>query len=158
MEKQQSGEVAAKGPQSSVQRPKTGSHGTPEAKSKETQSSNLTRLVRRLTTKGKPSKNKDACLPDVQDSAGDKLEGFKSRTPQLYGQAEKELEKASLEVPEPVARARTLSKGQRELERFANRLIFDPRPAKELEEREKAKETMRQSKNARFQRFLEEYL
>ena len=94
----------------------------------------------------------------MQDSAEDKLEGFKSRNPELYGQAEKELEKASLEVPEPVARARTLSKGQRELERFANRLIFDPRPVKGLEEREKAKETMRQSKNARFQRFLEEYL
>ncbi len=158
MAEQQSGEVAAKGPQSSVQRPKTGSHGTPEAKSKETQPSNLTKLVRRLTIKVKPSKDKDASLPDVQDSAEDKLEGFESRNPRLYGQAEKKPEKASLEVPEPVARARTLSKGQRELERFANRLIFDPTPVKELEKREKAKETMRQSKNARFQRFLEEYL
>ena len=105
----------------------------------------------------RPSKTKDASLPAGQETAEDKLAGFMSRNPALYRPAGEESKSPNLEIPEPVARPRQLSRSQRAMERLENPLILDPTPPAELEEQKKAKETMRQSRTARFRNRLEEY-
>ena len=128
-------------------------------KSEKTRSSSLTKLVRNLTTRVKSSREKQASLSEANESAEETLAGFKSRNPGLYAPTNGEPETATLAmIPEPVVRAKSLSKSQRELERLENPLIVDPTPIEAVEEREKARETMRQNRSVRFQKFLEEYL
>ena len=111
-------------------------------------------LVRRLTTKVRPSKTKESA---GHETAEDKLAGFMSRNPALYRSVEDKSRHPNLEIPEPIARPRQLLRSQRAMERLENPLILDPTPTAELEEQEKAKETMRQSRTARFRKRLEEY-
>ncbi|KAM0801546.1 hypothetical protein BDR22DRAFT_906195 [Usnea florida] len=132
-------------------------HQSPDLKADKTTAKHVKSLVRRLTTKVRPSKTKDASLPAGQETAEDKLAGFMSRNPALYRPADDELKRPNLEIPEPVARPRQLSRSQRAMERLETPLILDPTPPAELEEQEKAKETMRQSRTARFRNRLEEY-
>ena len=146
------------GIQPSAQSPSGVSQQLPEAKPEETAPSTIKKLVRTLTKKVKPSKEKESSPKADQDSAEDKLAGFISRNPKLFVPAEEGPKQARLEIPEPVVRARTLSRSQRLLERLEDPLILDPTPEEEVEEREKAKETMRQPRNARLRRRLEEYL
>ena len=117
----------------------------------------LKSLVRRLTTKVRPSKTKEASLPAGHETAENKLAGFMSRNPALYRPAGDVSRHSNLEIPEPVARPRQMSRSQRAMERLENPLILDPTPTAELEEQEKARETMRQSRTARFRNRLEEY-
>ena len=140
--------------------PNTSNQHPPEPKSEALQPSILTTLVRKLTSKAKPSKPKDPPSPKPYASPEETLAAFKSRNPELYPSSptEQHSKNASLEIPEPIVRARTLSKGQREMERLENPLITDPTPVEEVEASEKAKETMRQGRGQRFQKFLEEYL
>ncbi|KAF6230494.1 hypothetical protein HO133_004838 [Letharia lupina] len=158
MAKQPFADAATEFAQPSVQSPSVGNQQLPEAKPEETPPSNIKKLVRKLTKRVKPSKEKGASLPAENESAEDKLVGFISRNPQLFVPAEEERKQASLQIPEIVVRARTLSRSQRQLERLENPLILDATPVEEADEQEKAKETMRQSRTARFRKRLEEYL
>ena len=108
-------------------------------------------MVRKLTTRLKPPKEKEA-----SESAEDKLAGSESRTPDLYAPTKGAQKEASLETAEPLDRRRTLSKAQREPERLEN-LILDTTSIKEVKEQEKAEETLKQSRGDRFQTFLEEH-
>ena len=128
-----------------------------DSKADGTPSGTIKSLVRRLTTKVRPSKTKEASLPADYETAEDKLAGFMSRNPALYRPAEEESRHPNLEIPEPIARPRQLSRSQRAMERLENPLILDSAPTAKLEEQEKAKETMRQSRTARFRNRLEEY-
>ena len=145
------------GVQSNKLSPDLTHHRTPDLKADKTPAGHVKSLVRRLTKKVRPSKTKDASLPAGHETAEDKLAGFMSRNPALYRPAEEESTRPNLEIPEPVARPRQLSRSQRAMERLENPLILDPTPPAELEEQEKAKETMRQSRTARFRNRLEEY-
>ena len=159
MEKQQPSKITFESAQpSTMQSPSVGDEPLPKAKPEESPTSNVKKLVRKLTMKVKPSKEKEAYPPAEQDSAEDKLAGFMNRNPKLYEAANEEPKQASLEIPDPVVRVRTLSRRQRLQERLEEPLIVDPTPKEEIEEQEKAKETMRQSKAARFRNRLEEYL
>ena len=153
--------TTTEGAQPSMKSPSSGKQRLSEAKPEETHpSNNIKKLVRKLTKKVKPSKDKtDASLPEEQESAEDKLAGFMSRNPDLFMPAEEEeaSKQASLEIPEPVARVRALSRSQRELERLENPLILDPTPEEEVVEQRRNRETMRQSRTARFRKRLEEY-
>ena len=80
------------------------------------------------------------------------LAGFKSRNPKLYA------DKEPPPPPKLVPREKTLSRGQRHLQRLENWLIPEPPPAEQVEALEKARETMRLSRDARFMKRLEEYL
>ena len=95
-------------------------------------------LVRRLTTKVRPSKTKEASLPAEHKTVEDKLVGFMSRNPALYQPAEQESKSPNHEIPEPVARSRQLSRSQHAMERLENPLILDLTPTAELEEQESA--------------------
>ncbi len=141
-----------------VKSPSVGFLKPPEADPEETPPSNIKKLVRTLSKKVKPSKEKGASPEVDYESAEDKLAGFISRNPKLFVPAEEEPKKASLEIPEPMVRTRTLSRSQRLLERLETPLILDPAPEEEVEEQERAKETMRQPRTARFRKRLEEYL
>lgn len=158
MAKQKFAEAATESAQSSVQSPSMGNQSSSNTKPEKTQPSNMQKLVRRLTKKVKPSKEKEKSPPEAQDSTEDKLAGFISRNPKLFVPVKEEQKQASLEIPEPVVRAKTLSRSQRLLERLETPLILDPTPIEEVEEQEKAKQTMRQSRSARFGRRLEDYL
>ena len=151
MSKQQSTDTPAKAAQSSIQTQSIENQQSPEVKTEETQDSNLYNVVRKLTTRLKPSKGKEASEP-----AEDKLAGSESRNPDLYAPTKGAQKEASLETAEPLVRTRTLSKAQRESERLEN-LILDPTSIKEVEEQKKAEETMKQSRGDRFQTFLEEH-
>lgn len=157
MENQILAEATTEGALPSMESPSLEKQRLSEAKPEEIPPSNIKKLVRKLTRKVKPSKKKDASLPEEQESAEDKLAGFMSRNPNLFVPAEEESKQASLEIPEPVARVRALSRSQRELERLENPLILDPTPAEEVEEQKRNRETMRQSRTARFRKRLEEY-
>ncbi|CAF9922151.1 MAG: hypothetical protein ALECFALPRED_002030 [Alectoria fallacina] len=160
MENQMLAEATAEGTQPSMESLSLGKQRLSEANPEETPPSNIKKLVRKLTKKVKPSKKKDASPPseEEQESAEDKLAGFMSRNPNLFVPAEEASTKqASLEIPEPVARVRALSRSQRELERLENPLILDPTPEEEVEEQKRNGETMRQSRTARFRKRLEEY-
>ena len=150
-------EATVEGAQSSPQITSIGDQELLKAKVEGAQPSNFKKLVRRLTKKVKPSNKSESSHPEVQDSPEDKLAGFMSRNPELFIPAKEEPNDTSLNIPEPVVRARTLSRSQRHLERLENPLIFDPTPEEGLEEQERAKETMRQSRTARFRKRLEEY-
>ncbi len=158
MAKQPLAETKDDGAQSPVKSPSVGFLKPPEADPEETPPSNIKKLVRTLSKKVKPSKEKGASPEVDYESAEDKLAGFISRNPKLFVPAEEEPKKASLEIPEPMVRARTLSRSQRLLERLETPLILDPAPEEEVEEQERAKETMRQPRTARFRKRLEEYL
>ena len=145
------------GVQSNMLSPDLTHQQIPDVKADGTPPGNVKSLVRRLTTKVRPSKTKEASLPAEHETAEEKLAGFMSRNPELYGPAEEESKRPNLEIPEPVARPRQLSRSQRAMERLENPLILDPTPITELEEQEKAKETMRQSRTARFRKRMEEY-
>ena len=141
-----------------MQSPNIGNEPLPKAKPEESPTSNVKKLVRKLTKKVKPSKEKKAYPPAEQESAEDKLAGFMDRNPKLYVSAKEEPKQTDLEIPDPMVRVRTLSRRQRLLERLEEPLIVDPTPKEEIEEQEKAKETMRQSRAARYRNRLEEYL
>ena len=120
--------------------------------------SNLKNLVRKVTDKVKPSKGKEASKPTEQESPEDRLADFRSRNPGLFPPGREVSTQARLEIPEPVLRERTLTRSQRRAERLEHENLAHPPSVKELEEQKKAKETMRQSKNARFRSRLEDYL
>lgn len=155
MTKPQSAELPKDGPP-----PNTSNQHQPESKPEAPKLPHITNLMRKLTSKGKTSPPKDPPPPKPHASPEETLAAFKSRNPELYPPSPREQQpkNASLEIPEPIVRARSLSKGQREMERLENPLITDPTPVEEMEAKEKAKETMRQGKGQRFQKFLEEYL
>ena len=150
--------LTTEGTQSSAQSPSLEDQQLPDAKHEETSPSNLKKLVRKLTKKVKPSKKTEASLPSEHDLAEDKLAGFMSRNPELFVPAREESQSARIEIPEPIVRARTLSRSERQLERLENPLILDPTPEEEMEEQERNRETMRQPRTARFRTRLEEYL
>ena len=156
MSKQESTDTPAKAAQSSIPTPSIENQQTQEVKTEETQNSNLYNVVRKLTTRLKPPKEKEASPPEASESAEDKLAGSESRNPDLYASTKGAQKEASLETAEPLDRTRTLSKAQREPERLEN-LILDPTSIKEVEEQEKAEETLKQSRGDRFQNFLEEH-
>lgn len=158
MAKQTIAEGTTDGARSSVQSLSMGNQLLPEPKAEDTAPSNFRKLVRKLTKKVKPSKVKEASLPSEHDSAGDRLIGFISRNPELFVQAKDEPKPASLEIPEPIVRVRTLSRSERHLERLENPLVLDPTPEEEVEEQERNRVTMRQPRTARFRKRLEEYL
>lgn len=150
--------ATTEGTQSSAQSPSLEDQQLPEAKNEETPPSNFKKLVRKLTKKVKPSRGKAASLPSEHDPAEDKLAGFMSRNPKLFVPVEKQPKQGSLEIPEPIVRARTLSRSERQLERLESPLILDPTPEEEVEEQERNRETMRQPRTARFRKRLEDYL
>lgn len=158
MAKIQFAEPTTESAQSPVQSPSTEHPSILNTKPEETKPSNVQKLVRRLTKKVKPSKEKESSSPGAPDSSEDKLAGFISRNPALYAAGNEEKKQASPEIPEPVVRTKTMSRSQRLLERLEDPLILDPTPAEEVEEQEKAKQTMRQSRTTRFRRRLEDYL
>lgn len=161
MEKQPSFEITIEDVQSStMQSPSTGNEPLARVKPEESPTSSVKKLVRKLTKKAKLSKEKEAYPPAEQESAEDKLAGFMNRNPKLYVSAKdkEEPKQASLEIPDPTVRVRTLSRRQRLLERLEEPLIIDPTPKEEIEEQEKAKERMRQSRAARYRNRLEKYL
>lgn len=155
--KQPLAETIIEGAQSTMQSHSVEEQQLPEVRAEETPPSNLKKLVRRLTTKMRPPKVREASLTVEHESAEDKLAGFMSRNPALFVPTQEESKRPHLDIVEPVARVRQLSKSQRELERLENPLILDPTPIEEVEEQQKAEETMRQSRAARFRRRLEEY-
>lgn len=156
MSKQDSTDTPAKAAQSSNQMPSIENQQTQEVKTEETQNSNLYNAVRNLTTRLKSPKEKEASPPEASESAEDKLAGSESRTPDLNAPTKGAQKDASLKPAEPLDRTRTLSKARREPERLEN-LILDPTAIKEVEEQEKAEETLKQSRGDRFQTFLEEH-
>ena len=156
MSKQASTDTPAKAAQSSIQTPNIEKQQTPEVKTEETQNSNLYNVVRKLTTRLKPAKEKEASPPEASESAEDKLAGSESKTPDLYAPTKGAQKEASLETAGPLDRTTTLSKAQREPERLEN-LILNPTSIKEVEEQEKAEDTLKQSRGDRFQNFLEEH-
>ena len=159
MEKQPPFKITIEGAQSStMQSPSIGNEPPPKAKPEESPTSNVKKLVRKLTKKVKPSKERETSRPAEQESVEDKLAGFMNRNPNLYVSAKEEPKHTGLEIPDPMVRVRTLSRRQRLLERLEEPLIVDPTPKEEIEEQEKAKETMRQSRAARYRNRLEEYL
>lgn len=158
MVKQPPVKISVEGIQSTMQSPSVENERLPEPNPEEIPPSKIKKLVRKLTKKVKPPKEKEASLPAEQESAEDKLAGFMNRNPKLYEPAKEEPKPNSLEIPAPMVRERTLSRRQRFLERLEEPLILDPTPEKEVEEQEKAKETMRQSRAARYRERLEEYL
>lgn len=129
----------------------------PNANPEEIPPSSIKQLVRKLTKKMKPCKEKETPPPREQDPAKDKLAGFVERNPKLYVPENNNSKPFGREIPEPTARVRTLSRGQRLLERLEAPLIIDPTPEREIREQEMAKETMRQSRAARFRNRLEDY-
>ena len=141
---------------STMQPPNIGNEPLHKAKPEDFSTSNVKKLVRKLTKKVKPSKKNEVYPPAEQESAEDKLAGFMNKNPKLYVPEKEEPKQASLEIPDPVVR--TLSRRQRLLERLEQPLIVDPTPKEEIEEQEKAKETMRQTRVARFRNRLEDYL
>lgn len=151
MSRQESTDTPAKAAQSSIQTPSIENQQTQKVKTEETQNSKLYNVVRKLTARLKPPKEKEA-----SESAEDKLAGSESRTPDPYAPTKGAQKEASLETAEPLDRTRTLSKAQREPERLEN-LILDPTSIKEVEEQEKAEEALKQSRGDRFQTFLEEH-
>lgn len=157
MSKQESTDTPAKAAHSSIQTPSIENQQTQEViKTEKTQNSNLYNVVRNLTTRLKPPKKKEASPPEASESAEDKLAGSESRTPDLNAPTKGAQKDASLKPAEPLDRTRTLSKAQREPERLEN-LVLDPTSIKEVEEQEKAEETLKQSRGDRFQTFLEEH-
>lgn len=143
---------------STMQSPSIERKPLPDAKPENTPPSKMKKLVRKLTNKVKPSKEDQASPPREQEPAEDKLAGFMQRNPKLYIPEKTKPKRDSLEIPEPMVRVSTLSRSQRLLERLEAPLIIDPTPEEEIEEQEKAKETMRQSRAARFRNRLEDYL
>ena len=156
MSKQESTDTPAKAAQSSIQTPSIENQQTQKVKTEETQNSKLYNVVRKLTTRLKPPKEREASAPEASESAEDKLAGSESRTPDLYAPTKGAQKEASLETAEPLDRTRTSSKAQREPERLEN-LKLDPTSIKEVEQQEKAEETLKQSRGDRFQTFLEEH-